>query len=249
MSVAERAVEAAPAGFGGEVDLRAQRRGDAQRAVFLGSDLAELSDEGGVEGGGESQGRGPEGNLAAGAQVELGRRRGLVARVGGVVGRDAVAERLHEGLHVVVPAGRRFGTLHGGHEDRPQVVFLQELLLRVGDFGSADGLMAAVQHQTGDFLDGKLCGEVFCAGLGRKPPVLIRVQDAVSVQVLEGEAVHGEEGSAGIAQRGAALLGDELETVGGGLLPLGAAGREQQGAGGRQGNSDSHRYSKLTWIV
>ena len=160
-----------------------------------------------------------------------------------------MAERLHEGLHVVVPAGRRFGTLHGGHEDRPQVVFLQELLLRVGDFGPADGLMAAVQHQTGDFLDGKLRGEVLGAGLGRKPPVLIGVQGTVSVQVLEGEAVHGEEGSAGVAQRGAALLGDELETVGGGLLPFGAAGREQQGAGGRQGNSDSHRYSKLTWIV
>ena len=163
------------------------------------------------------------------------------SRVGGVVGRDAVSERLHEGLHVVVPAGRCFGALHGGHEHRPQVVFLQELLLRIGDFGPTDGLMAAVQHQTGDFLDGELRGEVLCAGLGREPPVLIRVQRPVAVQVLEGIAVHGEEGSAGIAQRGAAFLGDELEAVGLGFLPLGAAGREQEGAGGRDCDADSHK--------
>ena len=247
--LAERAVEAAPAGFGGEVDLRAQRRGDAQRAVFLRGDLAELLHDGRVEGGGEAEGGGPEGDLAAGAQVELGRRRGLVARVGGVVGRDAVAERLHEGLHVVVPAGCGLGALHGGHEDRPQVVFLQELLLRVGDFRPADGLMAAVEHQAGDFLDGKLRGEVLRAGVGGEPPVLVRVQRAVAVQVLESEAVHGEEGSAGIAQRGPALLGDELEAVGFGFLPFGAAGREQQGARGRHCDAEFHSYSKLTWIV
>ena len=227
--LAESAAETAPARFGGQVDLRAQRRGDAQCAIFLGGDLAELFHEGRVEGGGHAQGGGPEGDLAAGAQVELGRRRGFMARVGGVVGRDAVPQRLGERLHVVVPAGGHFRAFHRGHEDGPEVVFREELLLRLGDFRCTYGLVAAVQHQAGDFLDGKLGGQIPGAGLGGKAPVLVRVQAAVAVQVLEGVAVHGQQRCASVAERRAALLDDEPVAVGLGFIPLGAAGRQGQG--------------------
>ena len=227
--LAESAVEAAPARFCGQVDLRAQRRGDAQCAVFLGCYPAELLYEGRVEGGGHAERRGPEGNPAAGTQVELGRRGGFVARVGRVVGRDTVAERLGELLHVIVPAGGHFGAFHRGHEDGSEVVLREELTLCVSDFRCAHGLVAAVQHQAGDFLDGKLGGQILGTGFGGKPPVLVGVQRAIAVQILEGEAVHDQQRRAGVAERSAARLDDEFVAVGLGFVPLGAAGRQGQG--------------------
>ena len=101
--LAESAVETAPARLRGQVDLRGERRGDAQGAVLLRGDAAELFDQLRVEGRRHAEARGPLGDGAAVAGVEL--RRGLraVARIGGVVGRDAVAEAFDEGLDVVVP--------------------------------------------------------------------------------------------------------------------------------------------------
>ena len=52
---AEGAVEAVPAGFGGQVDLRAEGRGDTQGPVFLGSGDAEAADKRGIERGRKAQ--------------------------------------------------------------------------------------------------------------------------------------------------------------------------------------------------
>ena len=78
---AEGAVETVPARFSGQVDLRAERRGDAPGPVFFRGDVAELSYALRVEGRCESLWRGPERNLSAGAGVEFGRRTRFVAGV------------------------------------------------------------------------------------------------------------------------------------------------------------------------
>ena len=125
--------------------------------------------------------------------------------------------------------GSDFGAFHRGHEDGAEIVFREELALRVGDFRSANGLVAAVQHQTGDFLDGKLRGQVLGARFGGKTPVFVCIQGSIAVQILEGEAVHDQQRHAGVAERSAARLDDELVAVGFGFLPFGTAGREGQG--------------------
>ena len=90
-----------------------------------------------------------------------------------------MVEALDEGLHVVIPYGSDGRTLHTRHKDGPQMVVGEELLLvvaEVGGFGSAllvvlpvvgrdtkahrgnhrHSLMATVEHQSGNLLDGEL---------------------------------------------------------------------------------------------
>ena len=119
----ESAVETVPERFRSQVDLRAERRGDAQGAVFFRSDVAEKAHQVGIERGGQAQRRRPQGNLATRTSVEFGRGAGFVAGIGAVVGRDALAQRFDEGLYVVVPACGGFRAFDRGHEYRAQVVF------------------------------------------------------------------------------------------------------------------------------
>ena len=233
----ESAVEAAPARLRREVDLRAEGGGNAEGAVFRGGDHAEGADDGRIEGGGEAQRCGPQGDLPAGAGVELRRRAGFVARVGGIVGWDAVPEPFHEGLHAVVPAGGDFRRSDAGHEHGPQVVFFEEFPLPGGDRVGGDALVPAVEHQAGDFFDAELGGQVFCPFAGGLPPVLVDVQFTVAVEILEDSSVPGEQGGGADAERGAAILRDEPVAVGLAFQPAGTAGGGCESEDEEQGDS------------
>ena len=225
--LAEGAAEAAPARFSGQVDLRRQGRGNAQGPVFLGSDLSELLYQGRVEGGGHAQGRRPHGDGSAVAGVELGRCRGAVARVGGIVGGHAVAQAFHESLHIVVPLGGVGRRGYAGHQYGAEVILFEELLLGLGDFRAVDGLMAAVQHHAGDFIDGELGSQVFGTLQRVFPPVFVHIHLSVAVQVFERISALGQDldaGSGAVPEGLSAFLGNEVVAVAGFFLPLGAAG-------------------------
>ena len=186
--LAEGAVEAAPARFSGEVDLRGERRGYAQGAVLLRRDAAELLHELGFEGRCHSEAGGPHRDGAAVAGVKLRGGPGPVARVRGVVGRHSVPDPFDEGLDVVVPSRRVGGGRYAGHQHRAEVVLLEEFLLSGGDVRPVDGLVAAVEHHTRYLLDRELRCQVLGADEGILAPVFINVHLTVAVEVLEGVA-------------------------------------------------------------
>ena len=233
---AESAGEAVPARLGGQVDLRAQCRGNTQRTVLFRGDVAELADERRVEGGGQAERGRPERDLAARAGVVFGGDGRFVAGIGAVVGGDTAAQRFHKGLHVIVPAGSDFGTSDSGDKHGAQVVFFQEFDLCVGQFGRRNGLVGAVEHQAGDLLDGEAAGQVDGALVSRTVPVLIRVELSVAVEILEGVTAESEDGNGGITQCGATLLDDELIAVGRLLFPLLSAAAEYADSGRSTGN-------------
>ena len=114
---------------------------------------------------------------------------GIGTRVGG----DAMVETLDKGLHLIVPLGGNDRTRHLGDQDGPQMVVLQEFLLVGCQVLVGYRLMAAIEHQTCDFLEGEFRGQVGSTLLGREAPVLIDIQGVVAVQVLKGEPVDGQQ--------------------------------------------------------
>ena len=243
---AEGAGETVPARLGGQVDLRTQRRGDAQCPVLFRGNLAELADERRIESGGQAQRGGPERDLAARAGVVFGGHGCLVSRVGTVVGGDAAAQGFDECLYIVVPAGRNFRTPDSRHEYGAQVVFLQELDLGVGQVGCRNGLVGAIEHQAGNFLDGEAAGQIDGALIGRAAPVFVRVEFPVAVEVFEGMAVDSQDGNGRVAQRRAALLDNEFVAVGRLLFPALSASTENADGGQRAG---SHRQQGMHYRV
>ena len=104
-----------------------------------------------------------------------------------------MVETLDKGLHLIVPLGGNDRTRHLGDQDGPQVVVLQEFLLVGCQVLVGHRLMAAIEHQTCDFLEGEFRGQVGSTLLGREAPVLIDIQGVVAVQVLESKTVNREQ--------------------------------------------------------
>ena len=188
-----------------------------------------------------------------------------MARIGTGVGRDAMVETLYEGLHIVVPYGSDGRTLHTCHKDSPQMIVGEKLFLVVTEvrgFGTTllvvlpvvggdaeahrgnhrHSLMAAVEHQSGNLLDGELGGEVGSTLLSWEPPVLVGIERVITIQVLEGKAVHGEQLDSrlrGITERRATLLSDQHKRI---HLPL----RPFLTVASRQCHQCQHTYHKGT---
>ena len=210
-------------GRGRQVDLGAQQGVDTGGAVLLGEFLADLKGGVRIEGGGQ-------GGLLHDA--------GLAVGVDGHQGGNAEVQALAQLLDQVDPDGVVHVLLGG----RAQVAG-DAAPAAAGDVGIAavilagklglvggEGAPAAVGQVGGDLLAAHLVGQVAGAGLRVQPPVLIGVQRAVAVQVLEGEAAGLEQlhaGLLGVAQGRAALVGDFHPAVGSGLLfPLHVAGAQ-----------------------
>ena len=73
-------------------------------------------------------------------------------------------------------------------------------------------LVAAVEHQSGNLLDGELGSEVGSTLLSRKPPVFVCIKRVVAIQILEDETIHGEQLDSrlwGISERRATFLSDQ----------------------------------------
>ena len=180
-----------------------------------------------------------------------------MARVRGIISRNAVPHAFYQALDIVVPAGGNFGRLDAGDEYGPEIVLRQELALLVGQVvrlctaffealpavgGTSEAvgaawnrLMTAVKHQSGDLFDGKLGSEVFSPYFGGFPPVFIDIDLSVPVQVLEGIPAFFQDGCRGVPQGGPIFLGNDPVTVGSGLLPLGSAGAKGKKSGRESG--------------
>ena len=245
-------LEAHPARVGGQVDLGAQRGGDAQGPVLARDDGGALAHPLGVEQGGHAQALGPAGDVdGGGGELGPGGLPGAVARVCGDVDGHARRLGLGQGLEGVVPPGGRVGRLEGDGQDVAEVVVGEHGALLVGrrpgggagllagpaavvgaregaDAGVGDGLVGRVEHEAGDLLDAQPPGQVGGPLGGGQAPVLVGQEPAGAGQVLEQQPVDLDDGGARRAQGGPVRLGVEGDDG------LGAAGGIGVG-GGRVG--------------
>ena len=138
-----------------------------------------------------------------------------MTRVGGVVGGDAVAEALTVSLQVVAPHSGNLGVGNFGDEDGTEVVVLEERLLYVAQVaglgttlskglavvgggtvalgGSGELLVGGIEHQPGNLGIAELGGKVRGTLLEGQTPVLVFVELAITVEILELIAVFLEE--------------------------------------------------------
>ena len=229
----ERAAVAIPPRVGAEVGLRRQCRGKTESAVFLAGNPAELFNGFGRERGGKSEHIAPQRDAAIAAGAELGIGKCRMARVGRVVGRDAVRASFDERLHLIVPSRCRFRTFDSRHQHVAQIVVGEKLDLRVaevvslhaafgkrltsvGVVGHRQLVLYAVEHQSGNLVDTQPRRKVGCAFLHRQTPVLIGQESVAAVKTFERLAVyfnnfHSRCGR--VAQVGAVGLTHQVEAV------------------------------------
>ena len=188
----------------GDVHLRAQQRRDARRAILLRGLLADLRGQLGVHGGGQGKGLDQAGD---------------VGRVDGDHGGDAIIAALSALLNGVGPLGVGRAAIGDGAGDAAAPAGLQidqGGVVRRQGLGGEVAVPAAVGQDHGALRALHLPDQIGGALLARLAPVLIHVQRAVLVQILEGEAVVLDDvdaGEAGQAQRVAALVVDAHPAV------------------------------------
>ena len=201
-------------GIGCHVDLGKVGRGNAQVAVFLCVPVRAHQLQLRVEGGGHAQVAGPGGNPAdAGFGVRLNRNRKI--------------QRLHICLdHVYIGHGRFDGGRHIVPKGPHTVVNL--ILDVIAHNPGTAGAVKLEVHQAGALFQRHLGRQILRPRDIVQPPVLVGVQFAVFVHVLEGVPTRLEQlyaGVGGIAQGGPILVGHFDPAVGGRLLgPLHVAG-------------------------
>lgn len=188
---AERSVEPAPSGVRRDIDLRRKRRGNAERPIFDRSDFAELLHRVRVKCRREAERSRPSGYTRVfHVKFDAGRRVGRMPRIRGVVGRYAERRSFRERLDVVVPFGVDFRRCASCHKNVPHMVLFQILRLRFRRNRRIYRIVRAVQHQAGDLRHAVIYGghdrrEVRSAFFRRSAPILVRIERAVFIQVLE----------------------------------------------------------------
>ena len=129
----ERIDKAHPARLGAKVNLRAERRGDAERTVFFRRILREPADNLGVKARGKTDTLRPLADVTAGSfKLYAAAAARTVARVGGNVHRDAVRHAFGKLLQLIVPLCGSLRVFYRNHEDVANVLFVHEFLLLVG---------------------------------------------------------------------------------------------------------------------
>ena len=211
-------VGALRAGVGQQVDLRGERHRDADGAIQAGDVLRQLADSLDVKG----RGLGKAGDLAGHG----------VGRVAVEHHRHAVLRALGQPLQHVgggVDGLQRRAKGHGVNDEVAGTLIddhgLHGVAVHVGERVRilAEGAEVAVKAQTVELLDAHTRYEILRALGVAQTPVLIGIQLAVLVEILEGEAVVLEDDDAAggiVAKGGAAVLRDLDPAVGRGLLAV-----------------------------
>ena len=192
--LAERLHLAGPAGFGGEVDLRVQRRPQPQRDVLLTRDVRERADQVGIADGRQAQRLRPLGQRPRGE----GHARVLgepVPGVGGEGDRNAVRGLLGELLHRVLPA---HGVPRGSQLVEVEVVDQTPGHQVAGSVGTEGAPLVVrarvsdpddrVEEQAGLLGRGEPGNQIGHALGGGQPRVLVGVHHPVAVQVPVGDS-------------------------------------------------------------
>ena len=235
--LAEGALDAAPAGLGGQVDLRAVDAGHAHRAVFLRVGVGHLSHDGGIEGRAQGQGARPAGDQRAGFRLALHG--------------DAVLGGFRVGLHPVDVAHRVAGVGKGHGRREGAYALVHHALGGVAQVAGAGGGVHGQHHQAGHLLIVRLhlLRQVGGAGFGVQAPVFVRVQRAVLVQVLEGVSAVFQDFHAAVSavtQGGAAFVFHlDPPVLGGRLGVLRALGKRRDREDGQdqcQGNCQAQDF-------
>ena len=200
--VAERLRLASPAGLGRQVDLRVQRRTDADGAVLLPGDVGEGADDLEVVEGSEAHRLRPlrEGPGREGDPGVLDER---VARVGADRHGDAVRRLLGQPLQVVAPAGAgpcgrdvvHVEVAHPLAEDHRRGRRLRDRSGGLEQIAVVAELDDRLEHQARLLLERQAREEVGGAFFRREARVLVGVHHPVAVEVAEPGAVGcGREG-------------------------------------------------------
>ena len=184
--LAEGFHHAAPAGFGGDVALRAQGHAHADGDVLFAGHFGQLGHQFLVPGGGQ-------------AQVMAGHRRAghvaqAVHRVHGNQHRHAQPARFRVFLHGVHGFRRALHAVQFADQQHADAV-IGAVLLQIGsDLPVRPRQIGGMLHLRDLFPYGHLADQVGRAGVRVQPPVFIYVQCAVSVQVDELVSVRLDNG-------------------------------------------------------
>ena len=217
---AERIDKAHPARLGAKVNLRAERRGDAERTVFFRRILREPADNLGVKARGKTDTLRPLADVTAGGfKLYAAAAARTVARVGGNIHRDAVRHAFGKLLQLIVPLCGSLRVFYRNHEDVADVLFIHEFLLLIGERIRRDicfrVLLAAVctaeraerhgrhrlvrriEHETRNLLCCQAGCKVCGALLNGQTPIFIREKLAGLLQVFKIQSVFFDELCAG----------------------------------------------------
>ena len=214
-----------------DVDLGSQQHGDADGAVHLAVSNAQRKGRVHVKGG-------TQGQLVDGV--------GDIAGINGHGSGDApVARGFAESLQGVGPCDSHGGTAGVGSAAGHTAAAAVLNIFQICSFNfRPEAHPSAVCEERDHLLHTQEIGQITGAGLVVQTPVLVRIQLAVAVQILEGIAVRLNQlyaGVSGIAQGLPALIEDlDPAVVGGFLGPLLAVGI----GGGSQCQHHSHGQKK-----
>jgi hypothetical protein len=205
--LAEGAVDATPARLGGEVGLRGKRHVDPHGPVFLPGDVAEPSHECRVTQGGEPERFWPLRELRR-LHARAKHLAEVVSRIGTDRDGDAESASLRDLLQRIVLGRKGVGrtpeardhAVHVGVDDERPVGRRVVLAADAGTTHRSAGARGAMHHRAGLLLDRHVSDEIAGASLGGETPVLIGVEHAVAVEVLETQAVVFEDRGAPRAQ-------------------------------------------------
>ena len=212
----ERIDKAHPARLGTKVNLRAERRGDAERTVFFRRIFREPADDLGVEARGKADPLRPLADVAAGGfKLRAAAAARTVARVGGNVHRDAVRHAFGKLLQLIVPLCGSLRVFYRNHEDVADVLFVHEFLLLVckrirrdicfrvllaavctaerAERHGRHRLVRRIEHETRNRLRRQAGSKVCGALLNGQTPIFIREKLAGLLQVFKIQAVFFDE--------------------------------------------------------
>ena len=236
-------IETIPAWLRRKVHLRRKRCCNSHRTILLCSNMTKLLHQFRIKSSHHTHRCRPHGDVSTCTGIVFGICRStIVPWVCRVVTWDTVSEALYISLGLVVPLDGNLSAANSCEQHMTQIVFCEKLLLLVCEvprISSAllepfsvimpppcrhrKSLVSAIQHQTGNLLNAQLRGKVGRPVLETSSPVLVNIEAAIPVQVLEGVPVHCQDIDSRllrISQSLSSLLGDEDISVLLGFSPL-----------------------------
>ena len=184
--LAEGLHDAAPAGLGGDVRLRGQGHAGADGDVLLTGDVRQLGNQLHIAGGGQTQVMGRDRRA-----VNIG---GAVHRVHGDDDRYTQAGGLGPLLHLIHGLGGVLNAVQLTNQHQADILVRCPLFEVGGHLTVCLGHKGGMLH-LGDLLAHSHLGDqVLGAGFRIHTPVLVHVEAAVPVVILELQSVHLEDG-------------------------------------------------------
>ena len=209
-------LKAHPARLGGQIDLRSQCRGNAERPVFGGCNPGKFAHQFRRARSRKTDSLRPFGHIAP-FLTEFGGGPGrTMPRIGGNIRGNPPPLRFTELLQPVAPSGRGPGIPDTHLQNMPDMIlpdelnlFIRQLIRFISGFiiglpaivpleliicDKGNALMAGIEHQAGHFLAGKPPGQITGPLLRAETPVLVGKELSLPGQILENVSVLFDQG-------------------------------------------------------